>query len=142
MLKLKSKIFPSIFTLAFISTGRNTIFNAFVHSFIDTDETSLFLSFVDEIKVQDKLIKKFVSEDDYDKAEKHLSRISQLYTDEIRDELSERNERITNEITDTISVIGHQIIQKTAKEEIMNSIDYLDGILDESVSVRLEVCFS
>jgi heptaprenylglyceryl phosphate synthase len=62
-----------------------------------------------------------------------------LYTDEIRDELSERNERIANEITDTISVIGDQIIQKIAKEEIMNSIDNLDGILDESVSVRLEV---
>jgi hypothetical protein len=75
MLKLKSKIFLSIFKFAFISTGGNTILNAFAHSF-STDETSLFLSFVDEIKVQDKLIKKFVSEDDYDKAEKHLSRIS------------------------------------------------------------------
>jgi hypothetical protein len=44
--------------------------------------------------------------------------------------LSERNERIANEITDTISVIGDQIIQKIPKEEIMNSIDNLDGILD------------
>jgi len=137
MLKSKSKIFLYVFTLAFISTGGNTISNVFAHSF-STDETSLFLSFVDEIKVQDKLIKKFVSEDDYDKAEKHLSRISQLYTDEIRDELSEKNERIANEITETISVIDDHIIQKTAKEEIMNSIDNLDAILDESVSVRLE----
>jgi hypothetical protein len=93
---------------------------------------------VDEIKVQDKLIKKFPSESDYDKAQKHLSRISQLYSDEIRDELSERNERIGNEMTDTISVIGDQIIQKTAKDEITNSIDNLDAILEESVNVRLE----
>jgi hypothetical protein len=93
---------------------------------------------VDEIKVQEKLIKKFLSENDYDKAQKHLSRISQLYSDEIRDELSERNERIANEITDTISVIDDKIIQKTAKDEITNSIDNLDAILEESVSVRLE----
>ena len=104
MLKSKSKIFLYIFTLAFFSIVGNTIFNAFAHSF-SSDETSLFLSFVDEIKVQDKLIKKFLSENDYDKAQKHLSRISQLHSDEIRDELSERNERIANEITYTISVI-------------------------------------
>jgi len=137
MLKSKSKIFLYIFTLAIFSIVGNTIFNPFAHSF-SSDETSLFLSFVDEIKVQEKLIKKFLSENDYDKAQKHLSRISQLYSDEIRDELSERNERIANEITDTISVIDDKIIQKTAKDEITNSIDNLDAILEESVSVRLE----
>lgn len=93
---------------------------------------------MDEIKVQDKLIKKFLSESDYDKAQKHFSRISQLNSDEIRDELSERNEPIGNEMTDTISVIGDQIIQETAKDEITNSIDNLDAILEESVNVRLE----
>lgn len=52
--------------------------------------------------------------------------------------MSERNERIANEMTDTISVIGDQTIQKTAKDEITNSIDNLDAISEESVSVRLE----
>ena len=41
-------------------------------------------------------------------------------------------------MTDTISVIGDQIIQKTAKDEITNSIDNLDAILRKSVNVRLE----
>jgi hypothetical protein len=52
--------------------------------------------------------------------------------------LSERNERIANEMTDTISVIGDQTIQKTGKDEITNSIDNLDAISEESVGVRLE----
>lgn len=52
--------------------------------------------------------------------------------------MSERNERIANEMTDTISVIGDQTIQKTAKDEITNSIDNLDAISEESVGVRLE----
>lgn len=52
--------------------------------------------------------------------------------------MSERNERMANEMTDTISVIGDQTIQKTAKDEITNSIDNLDAISEESVGVRLE----
>ncbi|MGB9168069.1 MAG: hypothetical protein WCB31_03985 [Nitrososphaeraceae archaeon] len=41
-------------------------------------------------------------------------------------------------MTDTISEIGDQIIQKTPKDEITNSIDNLDAILEESIRVRLE----
>ncbi|HET9774753.1 MAG TPA: hypothetical protein VFP25_07195 [Nitrososphaeraceae archaeon] len=95
MLKSKSKIFLYIFTLAIFSIVGNTIFNPFAHSF-SSDETSLFLSFVDEIKVQDKLIKKFLSENDYDKAQKHLSRISQYIPMKLKMNcLKEMNESLT-----------------------------------------------
>jgi len=52
--------------------------------------------------------------------------------------LSERKQRIANKMTDTISVIGDQTIQKTAKDEITNSIDNMDAISEEYVGVRLE----
>ena len=52
--------------------------------------------------------------------------------------MSERKQRIANKMTDTISVIGDQTIQKTAKDEITNSIDNMDVISEEYVGVRLE----
>jgi hypothetical protein len=114
-----------------------SIINSYGHTFT-SDETSFYLTFVDEINVQKDLIKKFLQEGKYDKAHDHLTRMAELYTDDLKDELAEKNKRISTEISATISSIGDQIKQQVDEKVVSTSLDDLDSILGESIDIRLE----
>ena len=107
------------------------------HTFT-SDETSFYLTFVDEINVQKDLVKKYLNDGDYDNAQDHLTRMNELYTDEIKNELAEKNQRISKEISSSIRGVGDQIKQRLDAKSILNSIDVLDPILAESLDVRLD----
>lgn len=113
------------------------IISSYGHTFT-SDETSLYLTFIDEMKVQKNLIKKYMQEGNYDFAQAHLTRMVELYTDELKEELAEKNKRVSTEISSTIFNIGDQIKQRLDEKSILIALDDLDPILVESIDIRLD----
>lgn len=106
------------------------------HTFT-TDESVIFLNLVDKLKAHAKLIEQFILEDDYESAFQHANLLKQLYSKEINDEIEEKNKRIANEISSIINTFSSLQANNMTQSQITNTINNLDAVLDESISVRI-----
>lgn len=106
------------------------------HTFT-TDESILFLNLVDKLKAHAKLIEQFILEDDHESAIHHADLLKQLYSKEINDEIEEKNKRIANEISSIINTFSSLQVNNMTQSQITNTIQNLDAVLDESISVRI-----
>ena len=106
------------------------------HTFT-TDESVIFLNLVDKLKAHAKLIEQFILEDDYESAFQHANLIKQFYSKEINDEIEEKNKRIANEISSIINTFSSLQANNMTQSQITNTINNLDAVLDESISVRI-----
>ena len=106
------------------------------HTFT-TDESVIFLNLVDKLKAHAKLIEQFILEDDYESAFQHANLIKQFYSKEINDEIEEKNKRIANEISLIINTFSSLQANNMTQSQITNTINNLDAVLDESISVRI-----
>ena len=106
------------------------------HTFT-TDESVLFLNLVDKLKAHAKLIEQSILEDDYKSAIQHANLLKQLYSKEINDEIEEKNKRIANEISSIINTFTSLQANNMTQSQIANTIQNLDAVLDESISVRI-----
>lgn len=131
----KLNLLFSFFMMTFLLS--TPIISSYGHTFT-SDETSLYLTFIDEMKVQKNLIKKYMQEGNYDFAQAHLTRMVELYTDELKEELAEKNKRVSTEISSTIFNIGDQIKQRSDEKSILFALNSLDPLLVESIDIRLD----
>lgn len=106
------------------------------HTFT-TDESVIFLNLVDKLKAHAKLIEQFILEDDYESVFQHANLLKQLYSKEINDEIEEKNKRIANEISSIINTFSSLQANNMTQSQITNTINNLDAVLDESISVRI-----
>ena len=67
------------------------------------DESATFLALMDQIQIEMDLINTNLIANNQSLAKEHLNNIDELYTKNIKKEIAERNERITNEITSVIN---------------------------------------
>ena len=106
------------------------------HTFT-TDESVLFITLVDKLKIHAKLTEQFILENNHESASHHSNLLKQLYTKEINDEIEEKNERITNEISSFINTFSSLSSNKMTQSQINNTIQDFEAVLDESISVRI-----
>ena len=132
-LKLKLLFLFSIMTC--LISSRLT--SSYEHTFAPY-ETSFYLTFAYEMNVQKDFVKKYLKNGEYDNTQDHLTRMNDLYSEEIKTELAEKNQRISKDISSTLTGVGDQIKQRLDEISILNSIDQLDPVLLGSLEVRLD----
>ena len=121
-----------ISTMIFIGSSNFSYGHMFTN-----DESASFMALVDKIKVQGKEIKNHLLNGDTSIASKHLQKIMSLYTDDIDKEIKEKNERISDELGTSFSKLEKQI-QDSDSSDIDSTVEELNSILDEALSVRIE----
>ncbi len=125
-------IFAVLATLLFSSYNNQQIYG---HNFAG-DESASFLALMDQMQTEMNLINTNVNANNQSLAQDHLNKINSLYTEHIKEEIAERNERIANEISSSInetnSAIGEE--NKDTSELVKNFND----VIGEAISVRID----
>ncbi|MGD1836299.1 MAG: hypothetical protein ACPKQO_11330 [Nitrososphaeraceae archaeon] len=136
MYKIKKIAYVAVFAVVIstLITGNSNY--SYAHMFTN-DESASFMALVDQIKVQGKEIRNHLLNNDGDIASKHYQKIVDLYTDDIDNEIKEKNERISNELS-TIFIKLDTHIQESDIADIDFTVQELNDILDEALSVRIE----
>jgi hypothetical protein len=68
----------------------------------------------------------------------HLNEINKLYTETIKKEISERNERIANEISSIINETAVAIAQEKNNQDISQTVKNFNDVIEEAISVRID----
>ena len=133
-IKQNKVIITSIVAVILFDSFTNQIFG---HTFAG-DESASFLALMDQMQTEMNLINTNLITNNQSLAKDHLNKItSELYTEEIKKEIAERNERIANEISSIIDEISITIEEKT-NQDISDLAKTFNDVLQESVSVRIE----
>ena len=125
-------------TFLIITLTMSTIVgNSFAHTFTN-NESAAFLALIDNMKIQASLIQQSISSGNIDIAKQHIDKLKELYSNHTNEEIAEKNERIANEISTTINYFTSSSNQNNfSQSQIDNNVQNLNGILDESISVRI-----
>ena len=117
--------------------GSSSIYNhqIFGHNFTG-DESASFLATMEQIKTEMKLINTNLVENNQSLAKEHLNNIDELYTKNIKKEISERNKRIANDISSVINETNIAIEKNS--QDITSSVEDFNDILAEAISVRID----
>jgi hypothetical protein len=115
--------------------------NVYGHNFAG-DESASFLALMDQMQTEMNLLNTNLIADNQSLAKDHLNQINQLYTKNIKKEIGERNERITNDISSVINLTKIYIEEQGRGEEqnqnIPTSIEHFKDVLSEGISVRID----
>lgn len=114
--------------------------NSFAHTF-SPDESAHFLTIVDKIKVESELAANSTGDNNTNNkslAQIHVNNALLNYDSHTQDEISERNERIANELNDTLNQLLNEINSQTDKSQLDNTVETITAILDEAVSTRID----
>jgi len=130
-------IITAIVILIFSSYNSNNQ-QIYGHNFAG-DESASFLALMDQMQAEMNLINTNIDANNQSLAKDHLNEIKKLYTETIKKEIAERNERVANEISSTINEIDSAIIQEnTSNQDISNVVKNFNDITEEAVSVRID----
>ena len=110
--------------------------NSFAHNF-SLDESAHFLTLVDKIKVESELAAN--STGNLSSAQLHANNALINYDSHTKDELGERNERIANELDDTLNQLWEQANSQTDQSQLTDTAETIADILDEAISARIDV---
>ena len=103
------------------------------------DESASFLALMDQMQTEMMLINTNVNLNNQSLAQDHLNEIKKLYTETIKKEIAERNERIANEISsiinDTSIAIGQE---KNNTQDFSESVKNFNDVIEEAISVRID----
>ena len=100
------------------------------------DESATFLALMDQIQTEMDLINTNLAANNQSLAKEHLNNIDELYTKNIKKEITERNERIANEITSVINETNIAIEKNN--QDISSSVENFNDIIGEAISVRID----
>jgi hypothetical protein len=101
------------------------------------DESASFLALMDQMQTEMNLINANLIANNQSLAKDHLNKItSELYAEEIKKEIAERNERIANEITSVINETNIAIGENN--QDIASSVENFNDIIEEAISVRID----
>jgi len=122
------------FTLIIGSFNLFSFQNSFAHNF-SPDESAHFLTIVDKIKVESELAAN--STGNNSSAQLHANNALLNYDSHTKDELGERNERIANELDDTLNQLLEE--SQTDQSQLTDTAETIAAILDEAISARIDV---
>jgi len=122
------------FTIIIGSVNLFSFQNSFAHNF-SPDESAHFLTIVDKIKVESELAAN--STGNLSSAQLHANNALINYDSHTKDELGERNERIANELDDTLNQLLEE--SQTDQSQLTDTAETIAAILDEAISARIDV---
>jgi len=123
------------FTLIIGSFNLFSFQNSFAHNF-SPDESAHFLTIVDKIKVESELAAN--STGNNSSAQLHANNALLNYDSHTKDELGERNERIANELDDTLNQLLEQAKSQTDQSQLTDTVETINAILEEAITVRID----
>jgi hypothetical protein len=110
----------------------------FGHDFAG-DESASFLSLMDQIQTEMNLINNNLVANEKSLAQDHLNKINELYTEDIKKEIAERNERIANEISSVLNETSIAIgKENNNNQELSESVKNFNDVVEEAISVRID----
>lgn len=113
---------------------------SFAHNF-STNESAMFIALVELIKTEAQLVEDNIANNNMSLAGEHADRAISLLTDNITSEIAERNQRVADELSTTLTTL------KTASEaapgndtgvDIELVVSDLNAILDEALVTRVD----
>jgi len=128
------------FTIIIGSVSFLSFENSFAHNF-SPDESAHFLTIVDKIKVETQLAANSTGDNKPNNkslAQIHANNALQSYDSHTQDEISERNERIANELNDTLNQLLHEAESQTDVSQLNNTVETINAILEEAISTRID----
>src|SRR5215211_7159010 len=139
--KISIKIFLTSFAITGGIIASLSFENSFAHNF-SPDESAEFLTIVDKIKVESAIVANSSANNNQSSAISHAQYALNTYDSHTNHELSERNERIATELNNTLNQLQDQVETSsssiTDKSQINQTLETINAILDEAVSVRID----
>src|SRR5215208_1088448 len=139
--KISIKIFLTSFAITCGIIASLSFENSFAHNF-SPDESAEFLTIVDKIKVESAIVANSSANNNQSSAISHAQYALNTYDSHTNHELSERNERIATELNNTLNQLQDQVETSpssiTDKSQIKQTLETINAILDEAVSVRID----
>src|SRR5688572_12260994 len=139
--KYSNKISITILLTAFAITcggvGSLVIENSFAHNF-SPDESAHFLTIVDKIKIESSLATNSTGNDNQSSAIKHAEYALNNYDFHTNKELTEKNERVANELNSTLHQLLDQVQSSSDKAQVSETVNTINEILEEATSVRID----
>ena len=123
------------FTIIIGSVNLFSFQNSFAHNF-SPDESAHFLTIVDKIKVESELAANNTGNNN-SSAQLHANNALLNYDSHTKDELGEQNERIANELDDTLNQLLEE--SQTDQSQLTDTAETIAAILDEAISARIDV---
>jgi len=113
--------------------------DSFGHNF-SPDESAEFLTIVNKIKIESAIVANNSANNNQSSSISHVQYALNTYDSHTNHELSERNERIATELNNTLNQLQDQVETSsiTDKSQINQTVETINAILDESVSVRID----
>ena len=102
------------------------------------DESASFLALMDQMQTEMNLTNTNVNANNRSLDQDHLNEINKLYTETIKKEISERNERIANEISSIINETAVAIAQEKNNQDISQTVKNFNDVIEEAISVRID----
>ena len=109
----------------------------YAHNFA-ADESASFLALIDEMQIEMSLINTNLLMNNQSLAQDHINKIKQLYTDDIKKEIAEKNERVANDISSIINETNTEIGQENNNQGINETIKNFNDIIGETITVRID----
>jgi hypothetical protein len=125
------------FTIIFGNTSLFSLENSFAHDF-SSDESAQFLTIVDRIKVESELAANSSDNNNLSLAQLHANNALLNYDSHTKDEISERNERIANELDDTLNQLLKEVKSQTDQSQLTDTVETITAILEEAISTRID----
>ena len=135
--KISITILLTFFAIICGGVGSLVFENSFAHNF-SPDESAHFLTLVDKIKVESSLVANSSGNNNQSSAIKHAEYALNNYDTHTNDEISERNERVANELNSTLHQLLDQVQSSNDKSQISQSVETINAILEEATSVRID----
>jgi hypothetical protein len=110
--------------------------NVYGHTFTPNESAS-FISLVDQLRVESKLVQMSLRNDNLSLAQEHANKSAALLTSNVTKEIAEQNQRVADELS--MAIIELQNISSTGqKKSVDQLVSNIDAILGEAVTTRIE----
>lgn len=110
--------------------------NVYGHTFTPNESAS-FISLVDQLRVESKLVQMSLRNDNLSLAREHANKSAALLTSNVTKEIAEQNQRVADELS--MAIIDLQNISSTGqKKSVDQLVSNIDAILGEAVTTRIE----
>jgi len=126
------------FTIIIGSVNLLSFQNSYAHNF-SPDESAHFLTLVDKIKVESELAANSTGNNSKSSAQLHANNALLNYDSHTKDEITERNERIANELEDTLNQLLEEVKTQTDQSQLTDTAETIAAILEEAISTRIDV---
>jgi hypothetical protein len=136
----KEKIWaPVLLSILILSVTSGTTLT-FGHNF-STDESASFIALVDMIKTQAQLVQDNIASNNMSLASEHADDALALLNDNVASEIAERNQRIADELTTTLTTLkstSEAASDNATGTNVEQIVSDLDAILDEAIIARID----